>query len=261
MPAPIRLVLADFGRADDSWVVLVGDLLLFTNLLPLKIAELCVVDIHKLPELLAQVRCVDYLLPFALVSVHLRLHARIELLAEPQLVIDHHLLQIFDAALEALQPFRGACQRVCSEGVVHEDAVHILESCVVIKVLLEEKGVLGRGAMVPADVEVVPLHGRHKPHVLALRLRALSHASRDPHLELVRSAKSLVALLYAHGHRDGVLLTEAAPGSAYATLHGAERFPIGVAALHPLGLDLHCDFPVLALERAPTIADVLPDGW
>mmetsp|Transcript_95417 Transcript_95417/g.221458 ORF Transcript_95417/g.221458 Transcript_95417/m.221458 type:complete len:320 (-) Transcript_95417:3199-4158(-) len=132
-PAPrvVGHVLADLGRANDRRHVLHCDLLLLALLRPLKVTVLLVVHVGKLPKASAELRSVHDLLPFALVAVHLRLHARIELLAEAQLVVDHHLVQVLDAALQVLKPLGGPRERVGCEGVVHHHAVYVLQRLVI----------------------------------------------------------------------------------------------------------------------------------
>mmetsp|Transcript_118740 Transcript_118740/g.347813 ORF Transcript_118740/g.347813 Transcript_118740/m.347813 type:complete len:686 (+) Transcript_118740:1080-3137(+) len=86
-------------------------------------------------------------------------------------------------------------------------------------------------AAVAADVHVVAGLGGNEAQVLALGLRALAQAPGDGHLDLVRGAESLVAVLERHGHAHGVLLSIAAPGTSDTALHCAEGLAVGVPGL------------------------------
>ncbi len=128
------------------------------------------------------------------------------------------------------QPDAGARQPVGGRDVVHQEAIDVLERRLLIDVGRQQVGVPRLGAAVAADVEVVALLRGDQAEVLALGLGALADAAGDGHLDLVRRADALVAVLDANGEADGVLHAVAAPGRADAALHGAQRLAVGVAA-------------------------------
>ena len=109
---------------------------------------------------------ITYDLLLLLVALHLLVPAPVELLAEAQGVLDDDLLEVLDAALQVLQPLRGAREGRRREGVVHEDAVDVPEALLLAEVVQEERRVFRRGAVVAADVEVVANHRGHKADVL-----------------------------------------------------------------------------------------------
>ena len=123
----------------------------------------------------------------------------------------------------------------------------------------QQVGVPRLRAAVAADVEVVALLGGDQADVFALRLGTLADAAGDGHLDLVRRADALVAILDADREADRVLHAVAAPGRADAALHGAQRLAVGVAALEA-GVDqLFPDVGQVLHLRAEQV-DPLPAG-
>src|SRR5229473_34330 len=173
------------------------------------------VAVHEMAEALHDLRIVERLLPLALVGVDQLLHVRLELGADAQRVLAHHLAHVVDAALQVLQPHAGALQPVAGADVEHEEAVYILNEGLVVEVGGEQVGVARLHAAVATDVKVPALLGGDDAHVLALRLGALARAARDRHLHLVRRADAAVAVLDRDRHRHRVLHAVAAPGAAH----------------------------------------------
>ena len=178
-----------------------------------------------------------------------------------QLVVDDDLSKELDAALQVLQPLGGPCQWVGRKGVVHHHAVDVLDGLFVGDVRHEERGVLRRGAVVAADVEIPAVGGGDQADVLALGLGTLAHAARDAHLPLVRSAEALVALLDAVGHADRVLHTEATPAGPDAALHCSQSLAVGVSGFHAIRVHLGQDLAICGRVSTLSIAQLLPDVW
>ncbi|MNR39379.1 hypothetical protein D3C85_1575860 [compost metagenome] len=91
-------------------------------------------------------------------------------------------------------------------------------------------------AAVTGHIEVPAFLGGDYANVLALRLGALTGATGDRELELVRRTQAFVAILEGQGHLHAVLHAVTAPGAADAGLHRAGRFAIGVPGFET-GLD------------------------
>ena len=127
-------------------------------------------------------------------------HLRVQLRADTERVLDQHLAQVLDAALEVVEPARRPLQPVGRADVEHEEPVEIPDEGLFVEIRGEELRVLGLHSPVATEVEVVALLGGDDAEVLALRLGALARAARDRGLQLVRRAQALVAVLQADGH-------------------------------------------------------------
>ncbi|MNO52120.1 hypothetical protein D3C76_425340 [compost metagenome] len=169
--------------------------------------------------------------PFALVAVDHQLHLRLELLTQPEAVVDDHVLEVVEAAFQALAPDRGTLQLVGGADVEHQEAVDVTNQGRVIEVGGKQLGVARAHAAVTGHVEVPAFLGGDYAHVLALRLGAFTGASGDGELELVRRAQALVAVFDGQGHLYAVLYAITAPGTADTGLHRPGRFAIGVPGL------------------------------
>src|SRR5215213_2652739 len=86
-------------------------------------------------------------------------------------------------------------------------------------------------AAVATNVQVVAILGRNQADVLSLGFRTFADATGNGHLDLVRRADPLVAVLHTNREADRILYPVPAPTGADAALHGSQRFGIGVAAL------------------------------
>src|SRR3954447_23411639 len=80
------------------------------------------VSVDKGPEPGAAALVVDGRLPLALVGGDMAVHVRIELRCDAEGGGDHDLLHVLDAALELVQPRRGALQAVGGADVEHQEA-------------------------------------------------------------------------------------------------------------------------------------------
>ena len=129
------------------------------------------------------------------------------------------------------QPDGRARQPVGRHDVVHQEPVDVPQRRFFVEIGRQQVGVPRLRAAVAADVEVVALLGGDQADVLALRLGTFADAAGDGHLDFVRRADALVAILDADREADGVLHAVAAPGRADAALHGPQRLAVGVAAL------------------------------
>ena len=174
--------------------------------------------------------------PLVLVGVDVPGHGLLELVGEAERVVHDDVAHVVEAALEVLDPARGALQPVGGADVVHDVAVDVAQQGLVVEVAREQLRVRRLEAAVAADVHVPALVGGDDADVLAAGLRALARASRDAELQLVRRAEAAVAQLELHGHRHGVLHAVAAPGRADAALHVAQRLAVRLAGLEP-GVD------------------------
>ncbi len=114
-------------------------------------------------------------------------------------------------------------------------------------------------AAVAADVQVVALLGGDQADVFALRFGTLADAAGDGHLDLVRCADALVAILDADREADGILHAVAAPGGADAALHGPQRLAVGVAAFEA-GVDQLFPDVGQVLHASAEHVDPLPAG-
>ena len=150
----------------------------------------------------------------------------------PRRVLAHDGLEVVEAALERVEPRRGALEPVGGADVEHQEAVDVAHERLVVEVAREQPGVRGCLAAVAADVEVPALVGGDDADVLAAGLGALAGAARDAELDLVRRPQPAVAVLEVDGHPDGVLHAVAAPRRADARLHGAQRLAVGLSRLH-----------------------------
>ena len=186
-------------------------------------------------------------------------HAALELVADAELVVHHHLAQVVDAPLQLLQPHRCPGQAVGGQDVEHEEPVDIADGGVLVDVAREQVGVAGVHAAVAADVQVVAVLGGDEAEVLALGLGALAHAARHRRLDLVRGADAPVALFDPDRELHRVLHPEPAPRGADAALHRAQGLAVGVAALEPGSDQLLPDVGQL-VELGPEHVDALPAG-
>mmetsp|Transcript_66739 Transcript_66739/g.184833 ORF Transcript_66739/g.184833 Transcript_66739/m.184833 type:complete len:303 (-) Transcript_66739:854-1762(-) len=187
--------------------------------------------VDKLLELLLHLLVVHHLLPLALELAHVVLDERLQVCADPEGVLDHHLLQVVQAARELLQPRRGALQVLGGGNVEHEEAVRVPQAGGLVDVCRQQLGVPRFRTPIATDVHVVARLGGDEAQVLSLGFRALAEASGARHLDFVRGAQALVALLQGDGHAHGVLLPIAAPRAAHAALHRAQGLSVGVPGL------------------------------
>mmetsp|Transcript_3581 Transcript_3581/g.6125 ORF Transcript_3581/g.6125 Transcript_3581/m.6125 type:complete len:655 (+) Transcript_3581:123-2087(+) len=214
---------------------------------------LVAVRVDELPEALAHGRVGRGRGPLVLVRVHHVLHLRLQVRVDLQVVVDDDLFQVVNAARQPLQPGRGPLELVGRLGVVHEEAVQVLDGRVLVDGGGEQVPVAGLDAAVAAHVQVVARLGGNEPKVLALRLRALARAAGDRALQLVRRAEALVPVLHADGKAHGVLLPVAAPGAAHAALHRAQALGVGVPRLQAHRRQPVPDLGQLVLVRAEEV--------
>ena len=113
----------------------------------------------------------------------------------PEAVVEDHGPERLEAALDLLEPRRGALQPVGGADVVHQEAVDGPHQRLVVEVLGEQHGVPRGEAAVAADVEVPAGFGGDHADVLAAGLGALARAAGDAELDLVRRAQAAVAQL------------------------------------------------------------------
>ena len=69
------------------------------------------------------------LCPLVVVRVDDMLHLSLELVIEFELVVDHHVLEVLNAAFEFVEPRRGALEPIGGGDVVDEESVEVLEDC------------------------------------------------------------------------------------------------------------------------------------
>ncbi len=124
-------------------------------------------------------RVVEGRRPLVAVAVDVPGHRGLELRAEPERVVDDDLAHVVEAALQRVDPRRGALQPVGGADVVHEEPVEVADQRLGVEVAGEQLGVARRRAAVAADVEVPALLGRDDAEVLAARLGALAGAAAD----------------------------------------------------------------------------------
>ncbi len=170
-----------------------------------------------------------------------------------------HVPQVVQAALQPVQPGRGALQPVRRADVEHQEPVDEPDQFGVGQVLGQQVRVARGGPAVPADVQVPAGSRRDHPEVLALRLRALARTAGHRRLELVRGAQAPVAQLQVDGHPHAVLDPVPAPGLADAGLHRAQRLPVRVAGLEP-GLDEPGPDPRELVDAGAEEVDALAAG-
>ena len=87
-------------------------------------------------------RVVERGLPLALVGVDVARHLGLELGGDAERVVDDDPAQVVDAALELVEPGRGALEPVGGADVEHEEAVDVADQRLVVEVLGEQHGVL-----------------------------------------------------------------------------------------------------------------------
>src|SRR5690606_23613583 len=208
-------------------------------------------------EALELLRILQGIGPFAFVAIDDLLHLFFQLRTQSQAVLEDHLLQIIQAAVQALAPGGGALQPVGCADVEHEKTVDGADQRLFIQIRGEEFGMARTHAAVTGDVEVPAALGGDDADVLALGLGTRTGAAGDAELDLVRCAQALVAVLQFQRHADAVLHAVAAPGTADAGLHRTQGLAVGVPGLetgrNQLGPDIR-QLVQLGAEQVDTLA-------
>src|SRR5206468_1733542 len=111
-------------------------------------------------------RIVDDFGPFALVGINQELQLPLQLVGDPQPVVNNDVAEIGDSPLHVRQPDARPCQPVGGGDVVHQEAVDVLDGRVFVQVGGEQIGVARLGPSVAADVKIVSLLSGDQPEVL-----------------------------------------------------------------------------------------------
>src|SRR5690606_15985385 len=133
--------------------------------------------------------------PFAFVAIDDLLHLFFQLRTQSQAVLENHLLQIIQAAVQALAPGGGALQPVGCADVEHEKTVDGADQRLFIQIRGEEFGMARTHAAVTGDVEVPAALGGDDADVLALGLGTLTGARSEEHTSELQSRENLVCRL------------------------------------------------------------------
>ena len=173
--------------------------------------------------------------------------------------MNDHVAEVVDAPFELFAPDRRPRQLVGRHDVVHQEAIDVADGGLFIEIGGQQLGVPRLRAAVAADVEVVALLGGDQADVFALRFGTFADAARDGHLDFVRRANALVAILDANREADRILHAVAAPGRADAALHRAQRLAVGMAAFEAGVDELFPDVGQILHLRAEQV-DPLPAG-
>ncbi|GKT86390.1 LOW QUALITY PROTEIN: cellobiohydrolase A [Colletotrichum tofieldiae] len=224
------------------------------------------VRVVELLELGGDGRVLDGLGPLVEEAVDELLHLRLQRRADAQLVLEHDLLEVLDAARQVLEPARGALQLVGRADVEHQVPVDDGDDLRRGHVLGEQLRVLGLGTAVAGHEDVEALVGgdeaearRSGYSLLVLGFGALAHTAADTALDLVRRADALVPLLQPHRHADAVADAVTAPRRADAALDRSQRLGVRVPRLHA-GLDQHPPNVQQVLLLGAEHVDALPAG-
>src|SRR6185437_5333794 len=189
----------------------------------------CVDERHEPGQL---VGVVENGFPFADVAFDVARHRGLEIGCQAQGVVDDYLAQMIEAAVEFVEPRRGALQPAGSADVVHQEAVDVAHQGFTVEVGGEQLGVFGCHAAVTADVEVPAGLGGDHPDVFAAGLGTLTRTTGYGHLDFMRGPQAAVAQFEVDGHLHGVVLAVAAPVGAHTAFDRAQRFAVGVAGFH-----------------------------
>ena len=84
--------------------------------------------------------------------------------------------------------------------VVHQESIDILQALLNRAVRGQKLGMCWLRSTIATYKEIVSSLGGDDAYVLPLGLGTLTQASRSSHLDLVRRAKTFVAILQGHGH-------------------------------------------------------------
>ncbi len=114
------------------------------------------------------------------------LHLAFEFGADVELVVEDHVLEVVHAAVEFVEPPRGAFQAVGGADVEHQEAVGVLDDLGFAQISGEQLRMLGFHPAVAADVEVVALVGGDDAEVLALRFGTFTRTAADRAFQLMR---------------------------------------------------------------------------
>mmetsp|Transcript_42282 Transcript_42282/g.100826 ORF Transcript_42282/g.100826 Transcript_42282/m.100826 type:complete len:355 (+) Transcript_42282:408-1472(+) len=203
LPAFLRLLLGKSSCTLDVWQVVGGWMALLPHVDVLQLLRvLGLIGVHKLLEFLLQVFVVDNLLPLALVCLHIALHQRLQVRADAQAVINDDLLQVLDSTRKLFEPWCCALQVLRCAAIEHEEAVDVLQACLLIDRRSEELCVARLGSAIAAEIKVVARVRGDAAYILALSLSTFSQAARHSHLDLVRCTQALVAVLQGASHAD-----------------------------------------------------------
>ncbi|GJC96679.1 cellobiohydrolase A [Colletotrichum higginsianum] len=185
------------------------------------------VRVVKLLELGRDRRVLDRLGPLVEEAVNELLHLRLERRADAQLVLEHHLLEVLDAARQVLKPTRRALQLVGRADVEHQVPVDNGDHLGRRHVLGQQLRVLGLGTTVAGHEDVEARFGGDEAEAIPYR------------------------------HADAVADAVAAPRRADTALDRPQRLGVGVARLHA-GLDQHAPDVQQVLLLGAEHVDALP---
>ena len=85
----------------------------------------CRVGVHELAEPANLFGILNGRFPFALVGIHQMLHHLFQLGCYPQLVVNNHITDVFDAAFELLAPDGRSSQAFGRHDVIDEEAIDV----------------------------------------------------------------------------------------------------------------------------------------
>ena len=126
----------------------------------------------------------------------------------------------------------------------------------------KQLGMDGTGTTVATDVQVVSIFRGNHTEILALGFGTFANASRNAALHLVRRSNTLVAILDAHGKRDGILDTVTAPRGSNARLDGTKSFAVGMSRLEANVAEFFPNIGQFVLGGTKQIdALSLPSSW
>jgi hypothetical protein len=107
---------------------------------------------------------------------------------DAQGVVHDDVSQMVQAALEFLDPGRGALEPVGGADVEHQEPVDVADQGVGVHIGGQQLGVPGPEPTIAPDVEIPAFLGGDDSEVFAAGLGALPRAARHPGLDLVRRA-------------------------------------------------------------------------
>ena len=114
------------------------------------------------------------------------LHHFFQFSCNAQLVVNHDVTNVFNAAFKFFTPDRRACQSFRRHDVVDEEAIDVANRSLFVDIGGEQFCMAWFRAAVPAHVKVVSVLGCNQPDVFALRLRAFPRATGNGHLYFMR---------------------------------------------------------------------------
>ena len=146
------------------------------------------VTVHEGAEQRQTLRIVEGGLPLALVAVDDPGHLLLQLLANAKTILQHHLPQIGDAALQVIHPGAGSLQAIGGTDIEHQQTIDAADQRRFVEIAGKQVGVTRFHPAVAADVQIPAFVGGNHPDIFPLGFSAFAGAAGDRHLDFVRGA-------------------------------------------------------------------------